>query len=132
MDEAAKCRKERMGDEAFEKEEARIRRQERQFMRLAEARELDTASRIDEAMIIYEKLLQEGIEHAYVYLRLGILYRKARRYDDELRVMERALQVWRAFDYGDLVNKGGPMIAKYAARLEKARTLRDRVAKKSP
>jgi hypothetical protein len=38
--------------------------------------------------------------------------------------MERGLQVWHEADYGDAVNKGEPMMARYMARLEKAKALR--------
>jgi uncharacterized membrane protein len=69
-------------------------------------------------------LVYEGLEHAHIYLRLAVIYRKTKHYEDEIRVMERGLQVWHEADYGDAVNKGEPMMARYMARLEKAKALR--------
>jgi tetratricopeptide (TPR) repeat protein len=124
MDEIEQVLRERMGDEAYKKHQAEIRKQEEQFARLAVARELDRSGRLEEAIRIYEQLATDGCGHAHIYLRLAVIYRKSKRYDDEIRVMEKGLQVWREFDYGDAVNKGGPMMAQYTERLEKAKALR--------
>ena len=124
MDEVEKVNRELMGDEAYEKREARVRLQENQFARLAHARDLDSQGHLKEAVYMYEQLVHEGIEHAQAYLRLAVIYRKQKQYDDEIRVIEKALKVWTEFDYGDLTNRGEPIIAKYTARREKAKALR--------
>jgi tetratricopeptide (TPR) repeat protein len=121
-----------MGDEAYEKQEAKIKLQENQFARLANARELDRSGSIKEAVYIYEQLVKEGCEHAQLYLRLTVIYRKQKQYDDEIRVMERAIQVWRDFEWGDLANKGEPMVTQYTERLEKAKALRAKAKKGQP
>lgn len=111
---------------------ARVERWERQFALLATARELDRSGRLGEAIAIYEQLVTEGLEHAHIYLQLGVIYRKAKQYDDEIRVMEKGLQVWRDFDYGELANKGEPIMDQYAARLAKAKELCAKAMKGKP
>lgn len=105
---------------------ARIAWEENQFARLAKARELDRSGSLKEAIYMYEQLVKEGCGNAQLYLRLAVIYRGLKQYDDEIRVMEKALQVWRDFDWGDLVNKGEPMMAQFTKRLEKAKVLKTR------
>lgn len=109
-----------------------MERWERQFTLLATARELDRSGRLGEAVPIYELLVTEGLEHAHIYLRLGVIYRKAKRYDDEIRVMEKGLQVWRDFDYRELANKGEPIMDQYTGRLVKAKKLWAKAMKGQP
>lgn len=106
MDINERVNREFMGDEAYEKHVARVKLQENQFARLAHARDLDSHGHLKEAVYMYEQLVHEGIEHAQAYLRLAVIFRKQKQYEDEIRVMEKALQVWRDFNWGDLENKG--------------------------
>jgi hypothetical protein len=87
-----------------ERREERIERWDKQFARLTVARELDKSGRIEEVVCIYEELVGEGLEHAHIYRRLAVIYRQAKRYDDEIRVMEKGFEVWRDFEttYGTL------------------------------
>jgi len=56
-------------------------------------RALEYAGDIAGAIAIYEALLTAGIPFTPPYQRLAIIYRKAQRFDDEERVVRKAL--WR-------------------------------------
>jgi lipopolysaccharide biosynthesis regulator YciM len=105
----------------IETTEERVRRWARQEIVLANARELDRAGLLDDATRLYEQLVTEGYEHAQVYLRLAVIYRKAKRYDDEIRVMKRGLQVWCEHSNEDTDR---PMKTKFRHRLEKVTAMR--------
>jgi lipopolysaccharide biosynthesis regulator YciM len=109
----------------IETTEERVRRWARQESVLANARELDRAGLLDDATRLYEQLVTEGYEHAQVYLRLAVIYRKAKRYDDEIRVMKRGLQVWQE---QSSEGRDEPMKARFRQRLVKARVLAGRLS----
>jgi tetratricopeptide (TPR) repeat protein len=56
---------------------------------------LEKASKIDEAISVYEKNIKSNYPAAHSYDRLMILYKKDKRYFDELRVIKSALQVFK-------------------------------------
>ena len=55
---------------------------------------LEKAGRISEAIALYEWALANGTDTPHTYSRLLVLYRKARRTDDERRVCELAARLW--------------------------------------
>lgn len=52
---------------------------------------LEKEGKTEEAIIGYEKLLKKGVDTPFTYRRLAILYKKANKRDDELRVINAAL-----------------------------------------
>lgn len=86
---------------------------------------LDAAMRIEkenvqQAISMYETLIAEGYAYtANPYQRLAILYRKAKCYDDEIRVIKSGLRALVGSDL-DL------FYAEFIDRLEKAVILRER------
>lgn len=48
--------------------------------------------RVDEAIGVYERLVEHGADTPHTYRRLAILYRKQKDTDNELRVLDRAIQ----------------------------------------
>ena len=53
---------------------------------------LEKDGKLDEAIIQYEKLAAKGVDTPFTYRRLAILYRKAKKGDDELRIIQAALE----------------------------------------
>lgn len=86
------------------------------------ALELEQNGNIDKAIEIYEEMISHSTDMPGPYQRLAILYRKQKRYQDEICVLERAVYVYEnvVFVYRtDRITK----LNKFKERLEKARQL---------
>lgn len=59
-----------------------------------DGRALEQAGRIDEAMALYEFGVANETSTPGTYERLLVLYRKAKRHDDERRICELAAKHW--------------------------------------
>lgn len=53
----------------------------------------ERAGNIEQAIQIYESLLQRGFDGTHPYKELCIIYHKQQRYTDEIRVIHRLIQV---------------------------------------
>jgi tetratricopeptide (TPR) repeat protein len=88
-------------------------REDRRFEKQAERNltgiELEKAGKIDEAIELYEKNVEENFIGSHPYNRLAIIYRKHGQIDDEVRVLEKAVSVF----------KKGNKQEKFKIRLEK-------------
>jgi tetratricopeptide (TPR) repeat protein len=104
--------KETIGEEAYKEEKAF----DRQIARNNRARGLESQGKIEEAVKIYEKLLAEGFPVG-AGERLAIIYRKKKQYQDEIRVLEKDIEI---LEKGTAWN---PPIEQRKLRLEKARAL---------
>lgn len=83
--------------------------------------ELEKAGEIRKAIKVYESNIQEGCYPAFhSFNRLMVLYRKLKDYDNEIRVIKRALEV---FQYSSNNNDEVNQLIK---RLEKAELLLDK------
>jgi tetratricopeptide (TPR) repeat protein len=104
--------RETIGEEAYKAEKAF----DKQIARNNAARGLEAQGKIEEAIKIYEKLLAEGAPLCEAE-RLAIIYRKRKQYQNEIRVIERDIEI---------LEKGTawkPPIEERKLRLEKARAL---------
>lgn len=72
---------------------------------------LEKAGKIEEAISIYEDCISIGYPAAHSYERLMILYRKAKDFKNEIRIIKIALKVYK---------KDPKNFTKYSERLEKA------------
>ena len=104
--------RETIGEEAYKEEKAF----DRQIARNNRARGLESQGEIEEAVKIYEELLAEGFPVG-AGERLAVIYRKKKQYRDEIRVLERDIEI---LAKGSAWN---PPIEKRKLRLEKARAL---------
>ena len=84
----------RQGVEPLDDDERQ--RLEVQTRRNLDAMELEEAGRSDEAIALYEQNVAEGFVGDWPYSRLVAVYERARRYDDALRVLARAIEVTKA------------------------------------
>ncbi len=81
--------------------------------------ELEKKGNVDEAIEIYEKLAKEGFDGSHPYNRLAIIYRRQKQYDEEIRVLERAIEVYNVLSRS---------LDEFEKRLEKARLLKEKSA----
>lgn len=70
----------------------------------------EKSGRISQAIKVYEECAALGYDATHAYDRLMILYRKAKDYNNEIRIIKRALEI---FKYPTLAKK-------YKERLDKA------------
>jgi tetratricopeptide (TPR) repeat protein len=120
-DEIEEMRREACGEEAYEAG----KKFDRQLARFHGAFNLECAGKIEEAVKVYEDLLKDRFDESGPYWRLAIIYRKQNQYDDEVRVLEKGIEVFRNPPYrpADML-KG--YIDKYQQRIEKVRSLQQK------
>jgi tetratricopeptide (TPR) repeat protein len=110
-----RLKREVYGEEGYRKDKESSKQTERNLL----AVELEKEGRIEEAIGLLEQNVQGGFDGEYPYWRLAVLYRKRGQFDDEIRVIKRAIPV---------LNKDEQR-AYFKKRLEKALILK---SKKGP
>lgn len=105
----------------YEKEIDRI--ENRMVNRNLNGKALEKEGKIDEAIKLYEKNIQEEFDGNFPYDRLAIIYSKKGLLDDEIRVLERGIWVFENIVYKNRGNRL-PKIEKFKHRLEKAKKRR--------
>lgn len=70
-----------------------------------------------EAILLYEANIREGFDGSHPYDRLAIIYDKRKDYVNEIRVLEKAITVFKKLHRADATIK----LARYIKRLEDAR-----------
>lgn len=87
-------------------------------------RELEKSGKIDEAIELYERNVSDRFEGNYPYDRLAIIYRKRRDYDNEIRVLRTAVEV---FENNQSMRKDiSPKIDRFKKRLHTANKLKQK------
>ncbi|WP_199559929.1 hypothetical protein [Enterococcus sp. CR-Ec1] len=87
-------------------------------------RELEKSGKIDEAIELYERNVSDRFEGNYPYDRLAIIYRKRRDYDNEIRVLRTAVEV---FENNQSMRKDiSPKIDRFKKRLDTANKLKQK------
>ena len=86
---------------------------------------LEKEGRILEAKALYEANISEGFEGSFPYRRLAILYRKGKSINEEIRVLEKAVSVFRKLT-GSGREDVQPKLNDFRERLEKAKSLKSR------
>lgn len=87
--------------------------------------EFEKLNEIEEAVNLYERNISDNCEGSHPYNRLAIIYRKFKLYEDEKRVLEKAVYV-----FENLVDEKRadriPKLEKFKERLEKVYKLIER------
>jgi tetratricopeptide (TPR) repeat protein len=91
-----------------------------------EARQAESNEDLDQAIKLYEENIKEGYADPYAFDRLMVLYRKQKKYKDELRVINRAIKVFT----DDYARRRKSMIAE-AKNKKQVQALSDAIMKKS-
>ncbi len=87
---------------------------------IEKARQLEKEGETMQAIKLYENLLENNFDGSHPYDRLAINYRKLKRKDDVIRVLEKAVWVFENVVYKDRADRA-KKLSKYKAELEKAR-----------
>jgi tetratricopeptide (TPR) repeat protein len=112
-EEYEKLKREACGHEAYESEKKFNRQVKRNLMGI----ELEKMGKTDEAIKLYEQNVREDFEGSHPYNRLSIIYRKRGQFDEEIRILEKAI----------LIHKDdGHKLEKFKERLEKVVALKSR------
>lgn len=93
-----------------------------QVDRNLEGKRLEKNGQIDKTIELYEKNVEEGFDGSHPYARLAIIYRKRKQFDDEIRILEKAVSL-----YENQYKKGincQDDLDKFKKRLEKAKKLK--------
>ena len=81
--------------------------------------ELEKECKIDKAIELYEKNIEEEFEGSHPYERLAIIYSKKGSLEDEIRVLEKAVWVFESIVYKGRSDRL-PKLDRFKKRLEKA------------
>ena len=84
----------------------------------------EKAGNIDEAIKLYEYNVAHRFAGQHPYNRLAIIYRKQKKYDEEIRVLKTAIDVF-TNDVSDERRDKLLNLEKFKARIEKAEALRN-------
>jgi tetratricopeptide (TPR) repeat protein len=93
-----------------------------QAVRNIKGKELEKSGRINEAIELYEKNIAEEFDGNRPYDRLAIIYRKRKQYDEEIRVLEKAIAVFENKVHPDRPDKN-KKLTRFKERLKKAKDL---------
>ena len=69
---------------------------DRAFDRNMKGKKFEQDGQIDEAIKCYERSVKDRFDGNFPYDRLAIIYRRLKRFSDEIRVLERAIEVFEA------------------------------------
>lgn len=82
--------------------------------------EAEKSDETDEAIRMYEQNVAAGFDGSHPYKRLAIIYRKQKKYDDEIRVLKAAIKVFSKANRSDTSSK----LEWFKDRLKKAEELK--------
>jgi tetratricopeptide (TPR) repeat protein len=86
-------------------------------------RDLEKQGNITDAIELYELNVAYGFEGDFPYDRLRVIYSKQKRYDDVIRVLEKAIDVFNNKVFADRPDRL-PKLERFRLQLEKAKNLR--------
>ena len=80
---------------------ANVKREVDQVERNLKGKELEKAGKTDDAINLYEQNVRERAIGTHSYDRLAIIYRKRKRFAEEIRVLEVAISVYESDMHSD-------------------------------
>lgn len=89
-------------------------------------RDLEKEGYVDNAIELYELNIEEGFDGNFPYDRLAIIYRKRKQYQDEIRVLEKGIEVFESLQRFSPRQDIEPKLNKFKDRLSKALELSDK------
>ena len=116
-----RLKREAIGNEAYERQ----KKSDEQTKVCLVGVELEKAGKIDEAMKLYEQIIEENFIGNHPYDRLAIIYRKRGQLDEEIRVLKKAIWVFENIVYkvrGDRI----PKLEKFKMRLKKVKLMKEK------
>ena len=88
--------------------------------------QLEKEGQEDRAIELYEKNIEENFIGNHPYDRLAIIYRRKKQFDEEIRVLQKAIWVFENIVFEERVDKL-PKLQKFQNRLEKAKILKNKM-----
>jgi len=82
--------------------------------------QLEKDGKVDKAVELYEKVIAHDFIGSHPYNRLAIIYRKRKDYDNEIRVLEKAIYVY------ENKNSTGNKLEGFKDRLSRAKELKNK------
>ena len=98
----------------------------KQVDRNLKGKEYEEKGEIELAIKEYEENLKEKFEGSHPYNRLAIIYRKNGDYDNEIRVLNLAIEIYTKLSESSPREDVDPKLDKFKKRLEKAVELKKR------
>lgn len=95
----------------------------RQVDRNLKGIKLEKAGNVNKAIKLYEMNIKENFYGNHPYDRLAIIYRRNKQYDEEIRVLEKAIEVFEYLCSTTGIQDGPPKLQRFKERLIKARKL---------
>ena len=95
---------------------------DKQLERNLKGIEFEKLGKVDEAVELYEKNIEENFEGNHPYDRLATIYRKKKDISNEIRVLEKAIYVFENIVYSQRGDRL-PKLERFKTRLEKVRKL---------
>jgi len=96
-----------------------------QVDRNLKGKEYEQKGETELAILEYEANLKEGFEGSHPYNRLAIIYRKNKDYDNEIRVLNRSIDIYKELSKTSPRGDFEPKLLKFKERLEKAVELKN-------
>lgn len=91
--------------------------------------QLEKDGDIDGAIEHYEKCIELKFEGNYPYDRLAILYRKIKDYDNEIRTLNKAIELFEFLEKATPRMDISPKLEKFKTRLNRANELNNKKSK---
>jgi tetratricopeptide (TPR) repeat protein len=63
--------------------------------------ELEKLGKVDDAIVLYEQNITENFDGSHPYYRLSEIYHKGKLYNEEIRILEKAIYVFENIVYKD-------------------------------
>ena len=95
----------------------------KQVNRNNKTQNLEKKGNVDSAIKLYEENVAENFEGSLPYNRLAIIYRKRKDYNNEIRVLNKAISVYSQLDKSSPRPDIKPKLNKFTVRLNKALSL---------
>lgn len=96
-----------------------------QVDRNLKGKDYENKGEIEFAIKEYEENLKEKFEGSHPYNRLAIIYRKNKDYDNEIRVLNSAIEIYTKLSVSSPREDVDPKLKKFKERLEKALELKN-------
>jgi len=92
-----------------------------QVQRNLQGKRLEKEGKKSEAIQLYETNVEENFEGSFPYRRLAVIYRKQKRYSEEIRILETAVTLYESLKKNSLRRDINPKLTQFLDRLEKAK-----------
>ncbi|MEK6152160.1 hypothetical protein WIW50_02815 [Flavobacteriaceae bacterium 3-367] len=98
-----------------------------QVQRNLQGQRFEKEGKQSEAIQLYEANVAESFEGSFPYSRLAVIYRKQRRYSEEIRILKAVVTLYQDLLQSSPRRDVNPKLIKFLDRLEKAKSKANKV-----